>query len=166
MADVIADNLVVLFKYTLTDSDGIEIDASDDDDPMVYLHGAENLVPGLEREMVGKRVGDKFDVVVAAADGYGEYEAGAAQEVERDVFPEGAEIEVGMPFTLESENGELVTIWITDVDDDSVSFDTNHPLAGEDLHFAIEIVRIREATKEELEHGHPHGPDGDEAHHH
>lgn len=165
MTDVVADNLVVLFKYVLTDSEGIEIDASGDD-AMPYLHGGENIVPGLEREMTGKKVGDKFDVVVAPSDGYGEYQEGGAQQVPRDAFPEGVEIEVGMPFMLEAPDGSLITIWITDVDDETIEFDANHPLAGEELHFSIEITRIREATEDELSHGHPHGPEGTEEHHH
>lgn len=165
MTDVVADDLVVLFKYTLSDSDGNELDTSGDD-AMPYLHGAENIVPGLEREMTGKKVGDAFEVVVAPEDGYGEYQDGAMQRVERNAFPEGVDIQVGMPFMLEAPDGALVTIWITDVDDESVAFDTNHPLAGEELHFAIEITRIRKATDDELDHGHPHGPDGNEGHHH
>ena len=165
MTDVVADKLVVLFNYTLTDSEGNEIDASEGE-PMPYLHGADNIVPGLESEMTGKKVGDSFDVVVAPADGYGEYQENAIQTVPRDAFPEGVDIEVGMPFMLEAPDGSLVTIWITDVDNDSIVFDTNHPLAGEELHFAIEITGIREATEEELDHGHPHGPTGNEGHHH
>lgn len=165
MTDVVADDLVVLFKYTLRDSDGNELDASGDD-AMPYLHGADNIVPGLEREMTGKKVGDTFDVVVAPADGYGVYQDGAVQHVERANFPDGVDIQVGMPFMLEAPDGSLVTIWIVDVDDDMVAFDTNHPLAGEELHFSIEITRIREANEDELEHGHPHGPNGDEGHHH
>ncbi len=165
MTDAVADNLVVLFKYTLTDSDGIEIDASGDE-PMPYLHGAENIVPGLEREMTGKKVGDAFKVVVPPADAYGEYQEGATQEVAREDFPDGVEIEVGMAFSLEAPDGTDVTIWITDVDNNSISFDANHPLAGEELHFDIEIVGIRAATEEELDHGHPHGPTGTEGHHH
>ena len=165
MTDVVADNLVVLFTYTLTDSEGVEIDASGDD-PMPYLHGADNIVPGLEREMAGKKVGDAFEVVVSPEDGYGEYEEGAMQRVERDAFPADVDIEVGMPFMLEAPDGSLVTIWITDVDDETIAFDTNHPLAGEELHFSIQITGIRAATEEELDHGHPHGPDGTEAHHH
>lgn len=163
MTDVVADNLVVLFKYTLTDSEGVELDASGDE-AMPYLHGADNIVPGLEREMKGKKVGDKFDVVVAAADGYGEYEEGTAQRVPREAFPT-QEIEIGTPFVLETEDGSLMTIWVTDVDKETIEFDTNHPLAGEDLHFSIEITGIRKATDDELSHGHPHGPDGHHHHH-
>ena len=163
MTDVVADNLVVLFKYELTDSDGNVIDASGDD-AMPYLHGASNIVPGLEREMSGKKVGDAFDVVVSPADGYGDYEDGLSRRVEREAFP--PDVEVGQMLLLEGPEDHPIPIWVTEMDDDSVEFDMNHPLAGQELHFSIEITRIREATADELDHGHPHGPDGTSGHHH
>lgn len=162
MTDVVANKKVVLFKYTLTDSEGEEIDASGDD-PMPYLHGADNIVPGLEREMAGKKIGDTFKVVVQPEDGYGEYDDAPQQQVERKAFP--PDVQEGMPFMLEGDDGSLITIWVTEVSDKWVKFDTNHPLAGVELHFDIEITGIRDATPEEIAHGHPHGPDGHSHHH-
>ena len=157
MADVVADNKVVLFNYTLTDAEGEEIDSSEGD-PLPYLHGASNIVPGLEREMTGKKVGDAFQVVVPPTQGYGDLSDEPEQEVPRNVFP--PDVEEGMPFVLEGEDGSLLTIWITEVTDETVRFGTDHPLAGVELHFDIQITEIRDATEEEIEHGHPHGPGG------
>ncbi len=162
MSDIVAENKVVLFNYTLRDSDGNEIDSSDGD-PMPYLHGAQNIVPGLEKEMTGKKVGDSFEVVVSPADGYGEVSGAPPQKVERDAFPDG--VEEGMPFMLETPDGGVVTIWVTSVTDSHIEFTTDHPLAGEELHFAIQITGIRDATADEIDHGHPHGPDGHSHHH-
>ena len=160
MTDVVADKKVVLFQYTLTDADGDEIDASGDE-PMPYLHGADNIVPGLEREMAGKKVGDSFQVVVSPEDGYGVCDDAPEQQVERKAFP--LDVEEGMPFMLEADDASVVTIWVTEVTDQWVKFDANHPLAGVELHFDIKITGIRDATEDEIAHGHPHGPDG---HHH
>lgn len=164
MTEVVADNLVVLFNYTLTDADGEEIDASDGD-PMPYLHGFENIVPGLEEAMTGRAVGDAFTVVVAPEDGYGEYNEEGAMRIARSEYPDD-DLEIGMVVVLESDNGDAHHCWVTDITEDDFEIDMNHPLAGEELHFAIEIVGIRAATAEELDHGHPHGVDGTDAHHH
>lgn len=162
MSETVENNKVVIFHYTLKDSEGIEIDASGDE-PMAYLHGAQNIVPGLEREMAGKRVGDSFDVVVEPADGYGESSGAPDQAVERDAFPDG--VQEGMPFMLQGDDDSIVPIWVTEVTSDLVKFTTDHPLAGEQLHFSIQITGIRAATESELDHGHPHGPDGHDHHH-
>jgi FKBP-type peptidyl-prolyl cis-trans isomerase SlyD len=161
--DVIAPGKVVGFHYTLKSSTGTVLDKSEEDDPMLYLHGAENIVPGLERQMNGKKVGDKFNAEVAPAEGYGERQGKGPQPVPRAAFPEGIEIEAGAQFTAEGPDGELMPVWIAKVEADTVYVDRNHPLAGETLHFQIEVVSIRDATREETSHGHPHGPGG---HHH
>ena len=157
----IAQGSVVTFEYTLKNDQGEVLDASEGH-PLTYLHGADNIVPGLERELDGKGVGDEFQVVVAPADGYGERIGTGPQPIDRGGFPPDAELEPGMSFAVETEGG-LMPLWIVEVGDDHVMVDVNHPLAGVELHFSGSISEIRQATDEELEHGHVHGPDG---HHH
>ncbi len=148
---------VVFFHYTLSDESGEIIDSSEGAEPLPYLHGAGNIVPGLERQMVGKQVGDRFKAVVPAEEGYGVPEGPGPQAIPRDAFPEDAELEEGMPFTAEDEDGNELPLWIVSVEDDAVIVDQNHPLAGVELHFDIHITDMRDATPEEIEHGHPHG---------
>lgn len=162
-AHSIADGKVVTIHYTLTDDDGDVIDTSRDAEPLAYLQGAGNIVPGLESQMKGHAVGDKLQVVVAPIEAYGEREEMEAQRVPRSVFPADAQFEEGMPIAAEGPNGEITPLWITHLDDEAIYVDTNHPLAGVTLHFDVEVMEIRDATAEEKEHGHPHGPDG---HHH
>ena len=157
---------VVFIHFTLKNDAGDIIDSSDGNEPLIYLHGADNIVPGLESELQGKKVGDKVKAVIAPEDGYGERDDAGAQRVPRDEFPAEMEVEVGMPFHAETGDGALITVWVTDVTPYYVELDMNHPLAGETLHFDVEVVKIREATDGELEHGHPHGADGHEGHHH
>lgn len=162
MADAISEGKVALIHYTLKNDQGEVLDTSDGREPLAYLHGAGNIVPGLERELEGKAVGATFDATVSPEDGYGERE-GKAQAVERKAFPKGLEIEKGMMFQAQTPDGDVVPLWVDRVEDDKVWVDPNHPLAGVTLHFSVEVVGIRAATEEEVAHGHPHGPDG---HHH
>ncbi len=156
----IADGKIVTFHYTLTNAAGDVVDTSlNSGEPLPYLHGGMNIVPGLERELTGKSVGDKLNVTVSPADGYGIRDESMTQEVPRDAFPEDVDIQVGMQFVAQSNQGP-VPIWIRAVSEEAVLIDQNHPLAGETLHFDVEIVSIREATDEEITHGHPHGPGG------
>lgn len=158
---VIKDDVVVKFNYTLTDSEGQVIDQSNGQ-PLAYLHGAANIIPGLEKALTGKTVGDKLTVNVPAAEAYGEYYAEMVQEVPREMFQGVENIDVGMQFQAQAEDGiQIVTVKA--VQDDVIIIDGNHPLAGRDLNFDVEIVDIREATQEELDHGHVHG---DGSHHH
>lgn len=160
MADIQNDQ-VVSFHYTLTDENGTVIDKSEGQ-PLVYLHGAGNIIPGLENALTGKNVGDKLNVNVPAAEGYGEYNAEMVQEVPRNMFQGVDDIQAGMQFQAQTDDGiQIVTV--KDVNDESVFVDGNHPLAGQNLNFDVEIVDIRPATQEELEHGHVHGAGG---HHH
>lgn len=159
----IAQNMVVSFHYTLKNDGGEVLDESSGDEPMMYLHGHDNIVPGLERKLTGRKVGDKLEVVVDPADGYGERDPRGKQEIPRAAFPDDAPIEVGISFVIQTPDGDVVPMWIVGIDGDRVSCDLNHPLAGERLHFAVEVMAVRDATSEELEHGHPHGPGG---HHH
>jgi len=159
----IAERCVVAFHYTLTATNGEVIDSSQGGDPLTYLHGAGNIVPGLEAAMVGRRIGDCFDVHVAAVDGYGERDEGMLQQVPRAAFQGVDELAVGMNFQAQGPQGVLSVV-ISAIEGDTVIVDANHPLAGQDLHFAIEVVSVREASLEESLHGHVHGDGG--VHHH
>lgn len=152
---------VVSIEYTLKNDEGEVLDASEGS-PLFYLHGAHNIVPGLENALVGKAIGDKVDVRVSPEEGYGEKSGMDPQEIARTSFPEDAELHAGLSFAAETDAG-LMPLWITEVADDVVKVTADHPLAGVTLHFAVEVVGIREASESELEHGHAHGPDG---HHH
>lgn len=156
----ITDGKIVTFHYTLTNDAGEVIDSSSDGDPMEYLHGADNIVPGLERQLTGRGVGDRFTADVPPEEGYGVRDGGGPQAVPRSAFPPNAELIAGMQFAAQGPDGSIVPIWVTRVDDDTVFIDRNHPLAGETLHFQVDIVAIRDATSEEMTHGHPHGPAG------
>lgn len=163
MADTIADGKVVQIHYTLTDGEGQQIDTSRGRDPLAYLHGAENIVPGLESQLTGRSVGDALTAVVEPADGYGVRDPAAVQVVSRDAFPADAQIAPGVQFFLENQAGQVMPVWVAKVEASEVTLDTNHPLAGVQLHFEVEVVGIRAASAEEVAHGHPHGPGG---HHH
>ncbi len=153
----IEQNKVVTLNYTLTDKDGNVIDQSNDGS-FAYLHGANNIIPGLENALTGKSAGDKLDVAVAPADGYGERDAEKTQAVPRNMFPEDTEIQTGMQFHAQSPTGETLVVTVVAVDDETVTVDGNHPLAGVDLKFDVEIMDVRDATEEEIQHGHVHGP--------
>lgn len=165
MSDIIAENVVVTINYTLRNDAGEVLDTSEGDEPLTYLQGFGNIVPGLENALEGKRVGDKVTVAVTPEEGYGEKDPEGLQVVPRDAFPEGATIEIGDNFTAELDDDEFVTLWVVGVEGDEVHVDTNHPLAGVTLNFEVEIVELRAAHANELAHGHPHGRDG-HAHHH
>lgn len=158
----IAERTVVSIHYTLTNDKGEVLDSSDGREPLVYLHGHGNIIPGLETALVGKAPGDKLKVRVAPADGYGERNEKMVQQVPRRAFQGVKDIEVGMRFQAQGPQGPT-TVVITRVAGDMVTVDGNHPLAGEHLNFAVEITDVRDASLEELQHGHVHGPGG---HHH
>lgn len=158
----IAQNSVVAMHYKLTDDAGETIDSSEGRDPLHYLHGAGNIVPGLEKEMSGKKVGDKFEVKVSPEEGYGVRRDEMIQKIPKTAFKADGELEIGMRFQAQTPNGAQI-FEITKVEGEEVTVDGNHPLAGQNLNFAIEVAEVREATKEEIEHGHVHGPGG---HHH
>jgi FKBP-type peptidyl-prolyl cis-trans isomerase SlyD len=155
-------NSVVVIHYTLRNDAGEVIDSSSGNDPLAYLHGNGNLIPGLEREISGKQAGDKFSVRIAPEDGYGLQNESLIQQVPRNAFGANTAISVGMQFHAQSNHGEH-TVTVTQVADDMITVDGNHPLAGQHLNFEVEIQEVREASQEELEHGHVHGPGG---HHH
>lgn len=155
----IAAQKVVVLNYTLTDDEGNIIDKSDDGS-FAYLHGANNIIPGLENALDGKAAGDSLNVTVAPGEGYGERDPEKTQSVPRNMFPEDTEIEVGMQFHAQGPNGETLVVSVVQVEDDNIVVDGNHPLAGVQLNFAVEVLEVREASTEELDHGHVHGPGG------
>ena len=158
----IAERTVASFHYTLTNAAGEVLDSSVGHSPLSYLQGAGNIVPGLEKEMIGHRLGDTFDVVVSAEEGYGVPNPMMVQTVPREAFQGVDSLEVGMGFQAQTPQGPMSVV-ITAIEDDLVTVDGNHPLAGQALHFAIEITEVRDATLEEVMHGHVHGEGG---HHH
>lgn len=158
----ITQDAVVLIEYTLKGDDGTIFDTSEGRAPLAYLHGHGNLLPGVEAALLGKLTGDAVSVTLSASDGYGEVEAGLVAEVPIAEFP-ADEVEVGMQFRIGPSAEESRVVTVTGLNDETVTLDANHPLAGETLHFAIQVVEVRVATSEELEHGHVHGPGG---HHH
>ncbi len=159
----IGKDTVVSIEYTLKDDAGEVLDSSVGEDPLDYLHGHGQIVPGLERALDGKDVGEKLTVDVSPADGYGERHQDRVFAVPRGQLPKKLQPKVGMQLAAEGPDGDAMPVWIIGVDDEAVTLDGNHPLAGQTLHFAIEVKSVRAATKDELEHGHAHGEDG---HHH
>lgn len=156
MSLTIADGMVVSTHYTLTDDDANVLDRTDESGPMVYLHGAENIIPGLEDALAGKTVGDKFKVSIDAEDGYGEVLTELMQIVDIAAFEGIDKVEPGMRFESESEDGEFELIVVKHVEGSEVTIDSNHPLAGLALNFDIEVIDIREASSEKIEHEHVH----------
>jgi len=156
---MIADQKVVSLNYTVKDTEGQVVDSSEGAAPMVYLHGQGNIIPGLEAALVGKAPGEEFDVTVEPADAYGEYNEEILQVVPRTVFEGIESIEAGMVFTAQDQNGP-VQLTVAKVDGDDITVDPNHPLSGKTLHFSGSVIEVREATEEELTHGHVHGEDG------
>lgn len=158
----IAQDQVVSIHYTLRNDAGDVLDKSADGAPLSYLHGHGNLIPGLERELAGKNTGDKLQVKIPPADGYGEYDKDLVQRVPRRALKGVPNVKVGMRLHAQTEHGAR-EVTVTQLTGDLVTLDGNHPLAGQSLNFEVEVADIRAATAEELEHGHVHEPGG---HHH
>lgn len=158
----IQNNSAVSFHYKLTDDDGISIDSSEGKEPLAYLHGAGNIIPGLEKALEGKTTGDSLTVAVSAAEGYGEVQKELIQEVPKDAFQGIDSIELGMQFEAQTGQGGTVPVTVIAVTDDLVTVDGNHPLAGKNLNFDVTIEDVRKASEEELDHGHVHGVGGHE----
>lgn len=158
----ISQNKVASIEYTLTDDSGDVLDTSVGGEPLAYIHGMGNIIPGLEAALEGKEVGDSLKVTVAPEDGYGEQNDALVQQVPREMFQGVDEIEIGMQFHAQTAQG-LTVITVTEVVEDLITVDGNHPLAGKTLNFDVKVVDVRDATEEELEHGHAHGAGG---HHH
>lgn len=158
----IATNCVAYIHYTLTDEGGSVLDSSSGGEPLAYLHGAHNIIPGLEKALEGKKAGDKLSVKVAPEEGYGVRDESLIQQVPRRAFQGVKDIKPGMSFHANSSHGPT-QVTVTQVQGDMVTVDGNHALAGQTLNFEVEIAKVREATAEELMHGHVHGAGG---HHH
>jgi len=155
----IANKHVVTLNYTLKDNDNNVIDKSDDGS-FCYLHGASNIIPGLENALSGKISGDTFSVTIQPEDAYGIHDEAKSQDVPRSMFPPEQEVEAGMQFNAQGPDGQAVTVTVKSVDGDTIVVDGNHPLAGVILNFEVIVMDIRDASAEELEHGHVHGPNG------
>lgn len=158
----IAQDIVALIDYTLTNDAGDVIDSSDGGEPLAYLHGHQNIIPGLEKALAGKVAGDSLKVSIAPAEGYGEVNPSLVEKVPSNLFQGVDKVEVGMQFHAQTGQGMQV-ITVTGVEGDMVTVDGNHPLAGQTLHFDVTVKEVRAASKEELDHGHVHGVGG---HHH
>ncbi len=158
----IANNAVVSIHYTVTDTDGNTIDSSKGKDPLVYLHGHRNIIPGLEAALEGKSAKDHVEADIEAAKAYGEINDDLIQEVPRSAFEGVENLEIGMHFQAQTDQGP-VNVMISAIEDDMVTVDGNHRLAGKALNFVVDVVEVRAATEEEIAHGHVHGPGG---HHH
>lgn len=160
---LIAVNKAVSIDYTLTNDAGEVIDSSAGGAPMVYLHGAGNIIVGLEKALEGKRAGDELSVAIEPDEAYGEYSAELVATLGREMFEGVDELEVGMQFHASGPDGSMQIVTIRDLDGDEVTVDGNHPLAGQRLNFQVKVVDVRDAHAEEIAHGHVHGEGG---HHH
>jgi FKBP-type peptidyl-prolyl cis-trans isomerase SlyD len=152
---LIGKNSVVSIQYILTNDSNEIMDQSQEGEPLIYLHGAAGIIPGLENELTGKVAGADFKVTITPEEAYGDSVPEMIQQVPRSSFPPEADIEVGMQFNAESANGPMNVV-VKAVSDETVTVDGNHPLAGLTLHFEGKIESVREATAEELDHGHAH----------
>lgn len=153
---------VIGFNYTLTNSNNEVLDTSAQHGPLLFLEGAGQIIPGLEKEIIGMAVGEKTNVTIPAADAYGNKNDELVITVQRSQFPEGAELNIGDVFQVNQDQG-MPPFAVVEINGDDITLDGNHPLSGQDLTFDIEITEVREATEEEVAHGHAHGEGG---HHH
>lgn len=157
---IIKDNVVAAITYTLKDDDGKTVDTNVGDAPLYYLHGHGNLVPGLEKELDGKTAGDRVQTVVSPADGYGVYDESRTFEVPKSELGPNIQPQKGMVLSMRGPNGHVLPVTVMKVKLNSIVLDGNHQLAGKNLHFDVTVEQVRKATKEELTHGHAHGPSG------
>lgn len=155
----VEDKKVVSFHYTLSGEDGEQMESSREGQPMTYLHGASNIIPGLEKAMVGKQAGDEFQVTVLPAEAYGEHKPGNVQRISAKHFGDTRRLSPGQLVSLQTKQGPIQAV-VVKIGRFNVDVDVNHPLAGKTLTFDVEITDIRDATEEEIQHGHVHGPGG------
>jgi FKBP-type peptidyl-prolyl cis-trans isomerase SlyD len=154
------DDTVVTLEYTLT-VEGEVIDTSKGSDPIQFIQGQQQIIPGLERQLYGMSVGETKEVIVQASEAYGEVDPENYAMIPRDQFPPEIPVQPGIQLELTDEKGERVGARIAEIEGDNVRLDFNHPLAGKDLHFDVEVIDLRQATDEEIEHGHVHDEDGE-----
>jgi FKBP-type peptidyl-prolyl cis-trans isomerase SlyD len=159
---IIEKDKVVQMHYTLTDSEGTKLDSSEGKAPLAFIQGVGNIIPGLEKQIEGKLVGEKVTAIIPPEEAYGLKSDKNVQTVEKAMFQEPEAVKVGAQFHMKSPEGVTVAT-VAALEGETVTLDLNHPLAGVTLHFDVEIVSIREATEDELSHGHAHGEGG---HHH
>lgn len=152
----ITQNTVASIEYTLKDQEGQVLDTSEGREPLTYLHGSGNLVPGLEAALEGNGEGDSVSVTVEPAEGFGERDENLIQQVPKAAFEGVDSIEAGMRFQASDENGQGRIVTVTEVEEEQVTVDANHPLAGVPLNFDVNVVEVRAASDEEIEHGHVH----------
>lgn len=157
----VQDNTVVSLDYTLKVDGGI-VDQSDENEPIQFIQGQSQIIPGLERQLYGMSVGESKKVVVPPAEGYGEADTEAFADIPRSEFPSHIPLETGVGLQLRDREGEVLDAYIVEVREDVVRLNFNHPLAGKELQFDVKVVDLRDATEEELAHGHVHNADGDE----
>lgn len=156
MTLMIGKNSVVSLHYTLRNDEDEILDSSEGKQPLIYLHGADNLIPGLEAELQGKTSGTSFSASIPPEQAYGEIRDELIQVINRDMFQGVDQIEPGMSFVAQGEGDAQQQIRVTEVDGDDITIDANHPMAGLTLHFEVEVVDVREGTEQEIEHGHVH----------
>lgn len=156
----ISKGSVVSLDYRLHLGDGKVIDQSADGEPLQYLHGGGQIVPGLEKQLEGLSAGEAGKFVVQPGEGYGEHDPRGVQEVPKSSFPPDAKVEAGMEFAAQGPDGDVIPVTVREVRGDKVLIDLNHPLAGKTLHFDVTVKEVRAASQEELQHGHVHGPEG------
>lgn len=156
---VVDDGQVVTLSYTLS-VDGEVVDTSEGNEPIQFIQGQGEILPGLEDELYGMSVGESKNVVLEAPDGYGEIDSEAFSDVPRTEFPVNIPLEPGVELQLKSKEGEVFEAMIDSVNDKTVRLNFNHPLAGKELHFSVKIIELREATAEEMDHGHAHTEQG------
>ncbi|HEY8331197.1 MAG TPA: peptidylprolyl isomerase [Pseudomonas sp.] len=159
----IAANKAVSIDYTLTNEGGEVIDSSAGGAPLVYLHGAGNIIVGLEKALEGKQPGDELDVTIEPQEAYGDYSVELVAVLNRAMFEGVDELEVGMQFHASAPDGGMQIVTIRDIEGEDVTVDGNHPLAGQSLNFKVKVIDVRDASAEEIAHGHVHGEGG---HHH
>ncbi|TAJ11854.1 MAG: peptidylprolyl isomerase [Planctomycetota bacterium] len=153
--NTIARGSVVTLSYAMS-CDGERIEETETDEPLVYLHGTGALVPGLERALEGCAIGERLDLVLGPEQAFGRSDPNKIEYLPRSAFPADAELELGMQFGAEDQNGDEVAVWITDIDAERVCVNGNHPLVDQTLRFEVEVLAVRAATEAELEHGHAH----------
>lgn len=156
----IKENSVVSIDYTLRNDAGEVIDTSVGGEPLYYLHGHQNIVPGLESALTGKQAGESLKISVPPAEGYGEIDPNAVIQVPKGDLPDDLDPKVGVMLAMETEEGDVIPLTISAVEEATVTLDGNHELAGQTLHFEVTVREVREATQDELAHGHVHGPGG------
>ncbi len=152
----VAEKTVVSMNYTLKDESGTVLDTSEGREPLSFIAGRGMIIPGLENALLGKEIGDEISVTVAPEEAYGEYNEEMTLQVSKDQFQGDSEITEGMQVQAHNKDGSTQILTVKEIEDDQVTLDANHPLAGQTLHFEVSIEEVREATEEELDHGHTH----------